>query len=60
MNNAHPNCTTAHACQRPSGRVCVEPGCNLEAGTLWGPYWCPDHDRDRLNGITATLEEPNQ
>lgn len=25
--------------------ACVERGCAEPAGTLWGPLWCPDHDR---------------
>jgi hypothetical protein len=54
--NAHPKCINGHVCQEPSGRVCVEPGCYEMAGTLWGPLWCPDHDRERLNRITKSLE----
>lgn len=45
MADAHPNCTEGHTCQVPSGRPCVERGCTEPAGTLWGPLWCPDHDR---------------
>lgn len=53
---SHPNCGAEHTCQRPSGRVCVEPGCTQPAGTIWGPLWCPDHDRERLDRITDQLE----
>lgn len=58
---AHPNCERkadgiVHACQEPSGRVCIENGCDLPAGTHWGPYWCPDHDVERLDRITRNLE----
>jgi hypothetical protein len=53
--SAHPNCTDVHVCQKPSGRSCDVVGCPEPAGTLWGPYWCPDHDRERLNRIAASL-----
>ena len=53
---SHPNCTAGHVCQRPSGRECIERGCQEAAGTIWGPYWCPEHDRERLDRITASLE----
>jgi hypothetical protein len=54
--SAHPNCGDGHVCQRPSGRRCYEPDCGEEAGTLWGPLWCPDHDRMRLDRISASLQ----
>lgn len=52
---SHPDCIDGHVCQVPSGKACIEPGCALPAGTRWGPYWCPDHDRERLDRITASL-----
>jgi len=57
-DKAHPQCHSdiGHVCQEPSGRVCVERGCDSEAGTWWGPYWCPPHDAARLDGISASLE----
>lgn len=54
---SHPNCTDGHVCQKPSGRICIEDGCNEPAGTLWGPYWCPDHDRERLDRIDGQLQD---
>ena len=54
---AHPNCIEGHVCQRPSGRECHEPGCHDPAGTLWGPLWCPEHDRERLDRIGASLDK---
>lgn len=54
--SAHPKCNDGHVCQRPSGRRCYEQPCDEPAGTLWGPYWCPDHDRERLNRIGAQIE----
>ena len=46
MDQSHPNCTEGHVCQEPSGRTCL--GCDEPAGTIWGPYWCPEHDKERL------------
>lgn len=54
--SAHPYCTDGHVCQKLSGRVCVEDGCNELAGTAWGPLWCPDHDRERLDRVSAQME----
>lgn len=53
---SHPNCTEVHVCQRPSGLICIEPSCEESAGTLWGPLWCPEHDRERLDRIDAQME----
>lgn len=46
-----------HVCQQPSGRTCVEDGCEEPAGTWWGPYWCPEHDKERLDRISASLDQ---
>jgi hypothetical protein len=46
-----------HICREPSGRVCIEKGCEEPAGTGWGPYWCPDHDVERLDNISAGLRD---
>ena len=55
-NRSHPNCwgPEGHVCQQPSGRTCLD--CDQPAGTLWGPYWCPDCDVKRLDRISASLE----
>ena len=55
---AHPNChgPDGHVCQKPSGVRCVEAGCNEPAGTLWGDLWCPAHDMERLDRVSAGLE----
>ena len=55
----HPECKRPHdhTCQVPSGRTCIEPGCERPAGTHWGPFWCPEHDAIRLEKITRQLEE---
>lgn len=56
---AHPNCRgpEGHVCQVPSGRPCYETGCEKEAGTLWGPHWCPDHDMERIERISAQMKD---
>lgn len=58
MSMSHRDCQTdqGHVCQKPSGRPCVEYGCELPAGTHWGPLWCPEHDEERLNRIAAGLD----
>jgi len=57
MSGSHPNCVNEHVCQRPSGRHCDVRGCDQPAGTLWGPYWCPEHDKERLDRISASFAE---
>lgn len=55
---SHPNCQTpaGHVCQQPTGKPCIEPGCNGPAGTLWGPLWCPPCDQERLDRISAQFD----
>ena len=55
---SHQMCQDAgrHVCQKPSGRTCIEPDCSKDAGTRWGPYWCPDCDKRRLDRISASME----
>jgi hypothetical protein len=55
MSDSHPKChgPQGHVCQEPSGRDCID--CGKAAGTLWGPYWCPDCDVKRLDKISASL-----
>lgn len=57
--SAHPNCQTdaGHVCEKPSGKACIEQGCGEAAGTLWGPLWCPEHDQERLNRVSAGLDK---
>lgn len=52
---SHPNCARpdGHTCQEPSGLTCIEGGCDKPAGTCWGPYWCPEHDAERLDRISS-------
>ncbi len=58
MSGSHELCRQEghHICQELSGRVCDEPGCEQAAGTWWGPYWCPEHDQERLDRISAQLK----
>lgn len=35
---------------------CIVAGCNQLAGTPWGKYWCPEHDRERLGRIEESFE----
>ncbi|MCU1441113.1 MAG: hypothetical protein JWP85_2110 [Rhodoglobus sp.] len=55
---AHAKCMTAgeHICQDPSGRPCIEWPCPNPAGTWWGPLWCPEHDKERLDRISASFD----
>ena len=39
-----------------TGKPCIEPGCERPAGTAWSPYWCFEHNVERLDRITASLE----
>ncbi len=57
MGTSHPRCVPEHVCHEPSGRICIEPGCDRPAGTWWGPYWCPVHDKKRLDGISSSLDD---
>ena len=59
QTRSHPMCWQddhyEHECARPSGRTCID--CGAPAGTPWGPYWCPACDVERLDRITAQLED---
>ena len=56
---SHPQCWTGdkyvHTCQDGcgSGLKCLE--CGEAAGTLWGPYFCPRCDVERLDRIASSL-----
>lgn len=61
MGRSHPKCWTGDGyshteCRDPSGKPCIESGCNQPAGTLWGPHWCPEHDVERLDRISASMD----
>ena len=56
---AHPNChgPMGHVCQQRSGFACYEAGCPEPAGTLWTRHWCPGHDMERIDRITAQMKD---
>lgn len=58
MSRSHPGCWQGdhyqHICHQPSGMLCID--CDRPAGTPWGPYFCPEHDVDRLDRISNQLE----
>ena len=39
-----------------TGRLCIEPDCNEQAGTAWSPYWCVAHNIDRLDRIGSFFD----
>lgn len=39
-----------------AGKPCIEPGCDLPAGTMWGPHWCFACNVKRIRRITKKLE----
>jgi hypothetical protein len=56
---SHQQCIDAgeHVCQMPSGRTCIEDGCEKAAGTRWGPLWCAEHDQERMDRISGQMAE---
>ncbi len=57
VTRAHAKCWKGdhyeHVCQKPSGHLCGEQPCDQTAGTDWGPFFCPDHDVQRLERVSA-------
>lgn len=39
-----------------SGKRCVEKSCTSPAGTAWSPFWCFEHNVERMDRISANLE----
>jgi hypothetical protein len=39
-----------------TGEVCIERGCDKPAGTAWSPWWCFEHNVERMRRITTRLE----
>lgn len=39
-----------------TGKECIEPGCTNPAGTAWSPYWCFEHNVERIDRISANLD----
>lgn len=40
-----------------SGQPCHEKGCSNPAGTKWSPYWCFEHNVERMHRISKSLED---
>lgn len=39
-----------------TGKPCIVKGCTEPAGTWWGPSWCMRHNDERLERISAALD----
>jgi hypothetical protein len=39
-----------------TGKSCIEKGCNDPAGTAWSPYWCFQHNVERMNRVGKSLK----
>lgn len=40
-----------------SGRLCFYQPCENPAGTAWSPYFCFAHNAERMNRVSAQLDE---
>jgi hypothetical protein len=40
-----------------TGKPCIEPGCSKTAGTEWSPYWCFEHNVERIKKIDTQLRK---
>jgi hypothetical protein len=40
-----------------SGKPCYTNGCTEAAGTKWSPLWCFKHNVERMDRISANLED---
>lgn len=49
----HPGNGPAHH----TGKLCIEKGCTNPAGTAWSPYWCQQHNAERMEHIDQSLQE---
>ncbi len=45
----HPGNSNKHH----TGKPCIEHGCSKPAGTDWGPYWCFEHNVERIRRCDA-------
>lgn len=46
-----------NSCEHWTGKVCIAPGCIRPAGTAWGPYWCFEHNVERIKKIDEQLNK---
>lgn len=40
-----------------TGKSCIEEGCEHPAGTAWSPYWCFEHNVERIHRISAQMDQ---
>ena len=40
-----------------TGKCCIEKDCPNPAGTVWSPLWCQKHNSERMDRISASLDE---
>ena len=38
-----------------TGKPCIVRGCDRPAGTAWGPYWCFEHNVERIDRVSGQL-----
>ena len=39
-----------------TGKKCIERGCEKPAGTTWSPYWCFEHNVERIKRVDEGFE----
>jgi hypothetical protein len=40
-----------------TGKPCIIPGCDKPAGTWWSPYWCFEHNVERIKRISKQFDD---
>ena len=40
-----------------TGKKCIEPGCTRPPGTAWSPYWCFEHNVERIQRIDKSVKQ---
>jgi hypothetical protein len=46
-----------NSAQHHSGKPCHTRGCKEPAGTAWSPLWCFKHNVERMDRISASLDD---
>ncbi len=39
-----------------TGEPCIREGCDKPAGTAWSPYWCFEHNVERMKFIDGQFD----
>jgi len=39
-----------------TSKKCIKKDCDEPAGTPWGPFWCADHDDERIGRVSAEFQ----